>query len=118
MFGYLARLDRRSVVVHFPFGLPEREIQYGYYAMQHGRRIVNGYSGAFPATYNMRIAILRNPFADLRSTQMVLDLDAVTHAVVHTAAYTQDRGVAVVELLESLGWKRSARFEEDYVLTR
>ena len=49
---------------------------------------------------------------------MVLDLDAVTHAVVHTDAYTNNRGVAVVELLETLGWKRSARFAEDYVLTR
>ncbi len=118
VFGYLARLDKGSVAVHFPFGLPEREIQYGYYAMLHGTRIVNGYSGAFPATYNMRLGILRNPFADPGSLAMVLDLDAVTHAVVHTDAYTQNRGIAVVELLEKIGWKRSARFEGDYVLTR
>jgi hypothetical protein len=118
VFGYLARLDKGSVAVHFPFGLPEREIQYGYYAMLHGTRIVNGYSGAFPATYNMRLGILRNPFADPGSLAMVLDLDAVTHAVVHTDAYTQNRGIAVVELLEKNGWKRSAQFEGDYVLTR
>ena len=28
VFGYLARLGKGSVAVHFPFGLPEREIQY------------------------------------------------------------------------------------------
>ena len=71
--------------------------------MLHGTRIVNGYSGAFPATYNMRLGILRNPFADPGSLAMVLDLDAVTHAVVHTDAYTQNRGIAVVELLEKIG---------------
>jgi hypothetical protein len=117
-FKYLARLDDRAVIVHFPFGPPEREIQYGYYAMLHGRRIINGYSGAFPATYNMRLGVLSNPFADPATAQTVLDLDRVTHAVVHTGAYTQGRGVQVVELLEKLGWKRAERVGDDYVLTR
>jgi hypothetical protein len=118
VFGYLGRLDKGSVAVHFPFGLPEREIQYGYYAMLHGTRIVNGYSGAFPATYNIRLATLRNPFVDPGSVSMVLNLDGVTHAIVHTDAYTQNRGIAVVELLETMGWKRNAQFQGDFVLTR
>jgi hypothetical protein len=118
VFKYLARLDRSAAIVHFPFGLPEREIQYGYYAMLHGHHIVNGYSGAFPSSYNLRIGFLSNPFADPSSVQMILDLDRVSHAVVHTGAYTDGQGMAVVELLERLGWKRSARFGDDYVLTK
>jgi len=118
VFRYLAQLGDDAVVVHFPFGLFEREIQYGYYAMQHGTRIVNGYSGAFPLTYNTRLLFLRNPLADPKSVQMVLDLDGVTHAVVHAAAYTGGQGSAVVELLETLGWKHTARFDDDYVLAR
>lgn len=118
VFRYLARLDANAAIVHFPFGLPEREIQYGYYAMMHGRRIVNGYSGAFPPSYNMRLGVLANPTADPTLVETILDVDGVTHAVVHGAAYLDDGGAAVMALLESLGWKRAARYEDDYVLVR
>jgi hypothetical protein len=118
VYRYLAGLKEGSVAAHFPFGLPEREIQYGYYAMLHGTRTINGYSGTFPATYNARLGILRNPFADPGAVAMVLKLDAVTHVVVHTEAYTQGRGMAVVELLEKIGWKQVARFDGDHVLSR
>jgi hypothetical protein len=118
VFRYLSRVDRTSVIAHFPFGLVEREIQYGYYAMLHGRPIVNGYSGAFPKTYRMRLVALSNPFADRQLTETVLSLDRVTHVVVHGGAYLSDRGAAMIALLESLGWKRTAQFAEDVVLTR
>jgi hypothetical protein len=118
VFRYLAGLPDPVAIAHFPFGLPEREIQYGYYAMLHGRRTINGYSGAFPPTYAVRVGVLSNPFADLQMVQTTLDLDGVTHIIVHTGAYGRGRGIEVVALLESLGWKRSEQFGEDYVLTR
>jgi hypothetical protein len=118
VFRYLATLPPSVAVAHFPFGLPEREIQYGYYAMLHGRRTVNGYSGAYPPTYAVRAGVLSNPFADPPMVQTTLDLDRVTHVIVHTGAYGRGRGIEVVALFEKLGWKQSARFEEDYVLTR
>ena len=118
VFRYLAHVDGASVIAHFPFGLFEREIQDGYYAMLHGRRIVNGYSGASPTTYRMRLVVLSNPFADRQATATVLSLDRVTHVVVHAGAYLQGRGSAVIELLESEGWKRTVQFGDDVVLTR
>jgi hypothetical protein len=118
VFRYIRDLDRRAVVAHFPFGPPEREIQYGYYAMLHHRRTINGYSGAFPVTYGIRLAALSDPFADPRGVEMILTLDRVTHAIVHTRAYLGGRGTAVVELFEQMGWRRVAQFDGDVVLSR
>lgn len=118
VFRYLRRLGDRTVVAHFPFGLPEREIQYGYYASLHGKRTVNGYSGSFPPSYNVRLAVLRNPFADPPSTQANLEGDRVTHIVVHTAAWVHDDGMRIIDLLERAGWRRVAQFDRDYILAR
>jgi hypothetical protein len=118
VFRYLATLPDSVAIAHFPFGLAEREIQYGYYAMLHGRRTINGYSGAYPPTYAVRTGVLSYPFADLQMVQTTLSLDTVTHVVVHTGAYGRGRGMEVVEQFEKLGWQRSARFDEDVVLTR
>ena len=119
VYGYIRRLDERAVIAHFPFGLPEREIQYGYYAMLHGRPIINGYSGAFPATYSARMALLANPLAaDRESVRLLLELDRVSHIVVHLGAYNSDRGEALLAFLPQLGWRQTARFANDVVFTR
>lgn len=120
VYRYLRQLDARTVIAHFPFGLPEREIQYGYYAALHGRRTINGYSGAFPPSYGMRVSALRYPLGDPAAVADILDLDRVTHIVVHDAAWTRgDRGPLLREMLErSGGWRQVARFDRDYVLER
>ena len=103
VYRYLATLPEPVAIAHFPFGLPEREIQYGYYAMLHGRRIVNGYSGAFPPTYAVRAGVLSYPFADLQIVQTTLDLDTVTHVIVHTGAYGRGPGSKWWSSSSSLG---------------
>ncbi len=118
VFRYLRRLDDRSVVAHFPFGLPEREIQYGYYASLHRKRTVNGYSGTFPPSYNVRLPVLRHPLADPQSTQANLEGDRVTHIVVHTGAWIRDDWMPIIDMLERAGWRRVAVFDRDYVLER
>jgi hypothetical protein len=119
VFRYIAQLPEPATILHLPFGLPEWEIQYGYYAMLHGRRIVNGYSGAFPSSYSIRLPALRHPFADVGALRMVLTLDGVTHTVVHGSAYVDEtEGLRLVTLFEQLGWRQAARFNVDYVLTR
>lgn len=118
VYRYLARLEQGSVAAHFPFGLPEREIQYGYYAMLHGTPIINGYSGAFPPTYGVRGEFLSSPATDPQGVQMILDVDRVTHVVVHRGAYLGDGGNRVLDVLQQLGWRVTAAFADDLVLTR
>lgn len=118
VFRYLRRLDERAVVVHFPFGSPEREIRYGYYAMQHGRRILNGYSGAVPPTYTLRLQALRQPLADAAAADAILTVDGATHAVVHADAFIGDQGRQIIAMLERAGWTRIAQFGANFVLER
>ena len=49
VYRALAQLDRRAVIAHFPFGLPEREIQYGYYAFLTHRRSSMATAARFPS---------------------------------------------------------------------
>jgi hypothetical protein len=114
-FRFLHDLPGVVVVAHFPFGAPEREIQYGYYAALHGRRTVNGYSGAFPPSYTLRLPALRDLLADPATAWAILEGDRVTHAVVHTGAWIDDRGARYVQAFERAGWLRVAEFDRDYV---
>jgi hypothetical protein len=117
-FRALAQLDPQSVIVHFPFALPEREIQYGYYAALTNRRIINGYSGAFPTSYRLRVPTLRQPLADLPSTVALLEGERVTHVVVHTQAWFDDYGTRLVAAFEDAGWQLYGRYGEDYLLVK
>jgi hypothetical protein len=117
LYRYLQSLDA-AVIAHFPFGLPEREIQYVYYAAIHRQRIVNGYSGVFPASYNLRLPFFRQPLVERESTLTLLDADAVTHVVVDAGAWLDDTGLRIRDMLVDAGWRQAARFDEAYVLVR
>ncbi|MGQ0736502.1 MAG: hypothetical protein ACT4QD_22970 [Acidobacteriota bacterium] len=118
VYRYLARLGSDTVVAHFPFGLPEREIQYGYYSCVLATRTVNGYSGWFPPSYNVRLRALRDPVIDPATAHVILLSDGVTHLVVHTRAWVEDRGRGVVRAFERAGWKSLVEFDGDVVLRR
>jgi hypothetical protein len=115
VYRYLATLDN-AVVAHLPFGAPEREIQYVYYAAIHGRRTVNGYSGAMPPTYMRRVPEMLNAAKDPRAAIERMIQDAVTVIVVHTAGWTGDAGKNLAATFDSSpGLERIARFGDDYV---
>lgn len=118
VYRFLASLENNAVVAHFPFGPPEREIQYGYYAMLHGQRTVNGYSGAFPPSYRFRTDVLTQPLRDVAAVKMMLDLDGVTHCVVMGSAYLGEGAELLIAALEGIGWRRAIRFGDDQVLVR
>jgi hypothetical protein len=118
VYQFISRLPDSVIVAHFPFGLPEREIQYTYYAALHGKRIVNGYSGAFPVRYTRDLQSLRAPLVDSVTANYILERAGTTHIVVHTSAYVGNRGVHVVNMFVSNGWRRVAEFDGDLVLER
>jgi hypothetical protein len=115
VYKYLRTVDN-AVVAHLPFGVPEREIQYVYFAAIHGRRIVNGYSGAFPPTYQARAADMMNAATNPRAANERMIFDAVTVLVLHSGAYAGDWGQKLVTVFDnSRGFERLAQFGEDYV---
>lgn len=115
VYSFLRTLDN-AVIAHLPFGAPEREIQYVYYAAQHRRRIVNGYSGAFPPAYLIRLTDMQNVVTDPRATTVRMVTDGVTHVVIHAGAWTGNKGQELVALFDrSNGYARIANFGTDYV---
>jgi hypothetical protein len=115
VYTYLATLPN-AVIAHLPFGAPEREIQYVYYAAMHRRRIVNGYSGAFPSTYLWRLADMQTATENPRAANERMIYDGVTHVVIHTGAWTGDAGRNLVATFDQArGYERVAQFGDDYV---
>jgi hypothetical protein len=115
VYKYLRTLDN-AVVAHLPFGAPEREIQYVYYSTIHGRRIINGYSGMFPPTYQMRAPDMLNAAIDPRAANERMIFDGVTVLVLHSGAYDGEWGRKLVAVFDnSRGFERLARFGDDYV---
>ena len=115
VYKYLKSLPDTSVIAELPFGLPEREVQYTYYSAVHRRKIVNGYSGYFPASYMNRVAPLRLPAQTFGTMHTRLAADGVTHVVVHADAWKDDTGFRVAEIFEKTGFPRVAAFGSDYV---
>jgi hypothetical protein len=101
IYAAVARLDGAAVVAEFPFGDSWYELRYMFFAATHGRRLMNGYSGVFPASYIGRQRRLADPLASPGAARDALN--GATHVVVHERAWADDTGQRIVAWLESLG---------------
>ena len=83
VYDAIAASPDGTVVAEFPFGDPATEIAYTFFAGEHRKPIVNGYSGYFPAHYVALIARLAHvPGADADAWDALMSSGA-THAIVH-----------------------------------
>jgi hypothetical protein len=113
VYHTLAGLPADTVVAEFPFGDPAWELRYVYYSSVHWKRLINGYSGGFPQSYKVRVALLQrvrdNPDAAWRALR---DAGA-THVIVHTQAFPPGEAEIVVKWLTDHFAVEIARFEDD-----
>jgi hypothetical protein len=93
--------DPAAVIVELPFGEPAYELRYMYAGLAHERRLLNGYSGVFPASYRARIAPLRAPWNNAVAAWQALG--PATHAVVHGDGWEPAQAAAVVNWLANGG---------------
>lgn len=94
-------LDPDAVLAEFPFGDPWYDIRYMFFSATHQRRLMNGYSGVFPASYVRRQRVLAHP---LEARGAALEaLAGATHVIVHRAAWSDDTGARIVGWFESEG---------------
>jgi hypothetical protein len=105
----------RTVVAEFPFGEYAYELRYLFYSMAHWHPLINGYSGTFPLSYDMRAAVLRRPDEDPERAWNLMATSGVTHAVVHEGVYKEGRGRTVSVWLASHGAHLVAEFDGDKV---
>ena len=70
VYAWLASVDAPAAVVEWPFGL-YYDFDYVFRQAQHGRPILNGYSGFFPRTYtDLEVALKQRPIPDTVWAQM------------------------------------------------
>ena len=115
VYRLLAGLPPSTVVAEFPFGFPSWELRYVYYSSVHWQRLLNGYSGGFPASYTRNAAALSWPVNRPEIAWDCLVRNRVTHVVVHRTAYLGEDAQPVVDWLTSHGAHHLATFREDEV---
>jgi hypothetical protein len=88
-------------VAELPFGDLGYEIRYTYFTAAHRRRLLNGYSGVLPPSYEARRAVLTAPLAHPDAAWAALA--PATHVLVHDGAWRDDTGARVRAWLDARG---------------
>jgi hypothetical protein len=102
VYRYLAALPLDAVVAEFPFGYPDWELRYVFYASVHQQRLLNGFSGGFPPRYVQTANLLQRPLTQPDEAWSCLLDNGVTIVVVHRSAYPSPAEANAVT-----GWLRA-----------
>jgi hypothetical protein len=70
-----------------------------YFSTFHGKRMINGYSGYLPDSYNRLSENLEN-FPSEGSIKALSDI-GVTHVIVHLAQYNREKQADIMKRLEA-----------------
>lgn len=103
IYDVVKSLPDPVVLVEFPFGETAYELQWVFYAGHHLRPILNGYSGFFPESYQLRLPVLRGAPANPDGVLNELRLAGATHALVHEGAFLEGRGRELSAWLTAIG---------------
>lgn len=115
VYAFAAQLPASSVLIELPLGEPAFDVRDMFYALGHGRALVNGYSGGAPAAYQLLAEALADFDAHQdRAWQAVVGSSA-THVIVHEAQYEPGRGPRISRWLDAEGAREIASFDSDRV---
>ncbi|MEZ5416410.1 MAG: hypothetical protein R2708_03585 [Vicinamibacterales bacterium] len=117
-YRHLLAMPASTVVLELPFGDAAWDLRYVYYAGLHGRRIVNGYSGYFPAGYQARAARLANLRNDRDDAWQAVVESRATHVLLHLKAYRRQDATTVAEWLSASGARPIVAFDDGDMLYR
>jgi len=115
VYRYLRTLPPQTVIGEFPFGEWNYELRYVFYSQEHWHPLINGYSGMFPLSYDIRSAFLRRPEEDPQRSWDSLQTSGATHAVVHEDYYLNGEGRVVSQWLLNHGARLVSEFGGDKV---
>ena len=101
IYQFVATTPPESVVAELPFGDLGYEIRYTFFTAAHRRRLLNGYSGVLPPSYEARRTVLAAPLAAPDVSWAALS--PATHVLVHADAWRDDTGAQVRAWLETRG---------------
>jgi hypothetical protein len=102
-----------QVIAEFPFGDISWELRYVYYSTVHWKRLVNGYSGAFPDRYKARVALLERVSSNPEAAWRALRDAGTTHVIVHEGALNASEAQTIEQWLTDHFAVEIARFDGD-----
>jgi hypothetical protein len=120
VYAFLATLPHGTVVAELPFGFTTWELRYVYYSAVHRQRLLNGYSGGFPAVFLRHVAALNRPLTRPDLAWLTLTGAGATHVVLHRDAFLAGEDAPVASWLRGRGARllRSFGRDELYELPR
>jgi hypothetical protein len=108
VYDTVKALPDGTVIAELPFGSDPFEIRSMYFAGYHRKPIINGFSGFFPQSYQVRKSWLEADPPDKAAAWKAL-LDAgVTHVVVHEQPWPGDKETMIENWIRSSGGREIA----------
>lgn len=115
VYRFARTLPPASVLLELPLGEPAFDVRYMFYAIAHGRALVNGYSGGAPDDYGLLTETLRDIHERPDEAWHAIVTSAATHVVVHERAYHAEAGSEISRWLRGRGALEIAAFDGDRV---
>lgn len=117
VYGHLRELPGEVVLLELPFGSDPWELRYMVSSLAHGRRLVNGFSGAQPESYRRNREALRDPLPNPEAALRAVAECGATHVIVHERSWIRSqRGERVTRVLVEAGARRLAEEGGDVLL--
>ncbi len=111
IYRYLASLPDSTVIAELPFGDLWYNTRYLYFSSFHWRRMVNGFTSFYPASYTERAPWLVNPVRTPDEAWRALATSGATHIVLHTGAWDAEYARQMEEWLTSRGARSHGAFD-------
>ena len=115
VYRFVSQLPASAVLLELPLGEPAFDVRYMFYSTLHWRRLVNGYSGGFPSSYEMLTESLKDASTRPDRAWQAITASAATHVIVHEGSYANDGGRRLSDFLRAHGAHDVATFGSDRV---
>jgi hypothetical protein len=110
------RQEHNVILAELPIGQPDYDIRSMFYSIVHHARLLNGYSGFFPAHYGLLALTLSDVPSHTMTAWDALRSGGVSHVIVHEAAWLDDRGTRTTAALKERGAVEIFRDGADVIL--
>jgi hypothetical protein len=115
VYRFVSQLPAAAVLLELPLGEPAFDVRYMFYSTLHWKRLVNGYSGGFPSSYEMLTESLKDASSRPDRAWQAIRASAATHVIVHEGAYSNGGGGRLSDLLSAHGARDIGTFGSDRV---
>jgi hypothetical protein len=116
VYREVAKQAPDAVVAELPLGQPDYDLRSMYYSTVHWRRLLNGYSGFFPARYGELTSALSDVPTHPRIALDALRASGASIVLVHENAYVGGDGGETTAALRQLGLTELFRDGGDVLL--